>query len=354
MSRKRWAAWAASLVLAAGGTALVADPAGAAVPDRFGFALWYGGTVSQAYPPATSVTPLTPGRWMVKFPGQGIAGGVVHVTAVQDALSSPPGRFCQVEKWGPDSSVPPNEIVYVSCWRTTNVLDPLPGFSVQFAASSGVIGGGLYGYMFNDPGCTILASYTTLGFGTTCTHVGPGQYSIGFTGLGSGGPQDGGIQVTAVNSGTGARCKPVSWVSSPNGQFFRIWCFNAGGAFADNAFNSTYQLKRSLYGPAFPPNRFGYVWDMPGAGPPSTNFNSIAGSNGVGGGVPVWTIKYYSLAASLPGNSQVTAYGPNNYFCGLHKPWFTAGTDIIVQINCFDAAGNPVSAGWTSSYSSQV
>ncbi|GHJ42780.1 hypothetical protein Cs7R123_01220 [Catellatospora sp. TT07R-123] len=355
MKVKIWAVRAAAMLLAAAAGATAAGAsADAAVPDRFGFALWSGGVVSQAVPAGTSVTPGVPGRWTVKFPGQGIVGGVVHVTAVHDALTSPNGRFCQAESWGPDTSLPPNEIVRVACYRTTGVLDPAPGFSVQFARSSGGIGGGLYGYMHNNAGCGIIDNYTTLGFGTTCAHVGVGQYSIAFTGLGTPGPQDGGIQVTAVNPGAAARCKVASMQSSANGQFFRILCFNHLGALADNAFTSTYQYKRSLYGPAFPPNRFGYIWNVPGAGPATTNYNSVAGGNGLGAGPPVWTIKYYSLAASLPGNSQATAYGTSSSFCGLHRPWSAAGTDILVTVNCFDNAGNPINSGFFSSYSSQA
>jgi len=354
MSVQRWASWAAAVVLAATGAVLWTQPAQALVPDRFGFALWSGGVVSQTSPAGTTVSPVIPGRWIVKFPGQGIVGGVVHVTAVHDAVTAPNGRFCQAEKWGPDASVPPNEIVQVACYRTTGALDPLPGFSVQFAAGSGPVGGGLYGYMHNNAACAILASYNSLGFGTTCVHAGVGSYSIAFTGLGSAGPQDGGIQVTAVNGAVAARCKVASWLSSPNGQFFRILCFNTFGALADTAFTSTYQLKRSLYGPAFPPNRFAYIWNVPGAGPPGTNFNSIAGAGALGGGPPVWTVKHYSLASTAPANSQTTAFGTNSDFCGLHKPWLNSGVDVIVTVNCFDNAGNPVNSGFTNSFSSRI
>src|SRR3954471_17600101 len=150
MKVKYWATLATTLLAAVAGVAATAAPAQAAVPDRFGFALWSGGVVSQAQPAGTTVAPVVPGRWIVKFPGQGIPGGVVHVTAVHDAVTAPNGRFCQAERWTPDAAVPPNEIVQVACYRTTGVLDPLPGFSIQFSASSGPVGGGFYGYMYNN------------------------------------------------------------------------------------------------------------------------------------------------------------------------------------------------------------
>jgi len=208
--------------------------------------------------------------------------------------------------------------------------------------------------MYNNSACGIINSYNSLGFATTCSHTGVGSYSIAFIGLGTPGPQDGAIQVTAVNPAAAARCKVAGWLSSPNGQFFKILCFNTFGALADNAFTSTYQLQRSLYGPAFPPNLFGYVWNMPGAGPPGTNFNSVVGSNAFGGGPPVWTVKYYSLASTAPANAQTTAFGAGPDFCGLHKPWFNAGTDVIVTVNCFDNAGNPVNSGFINSFSSRA
>lgn len=355
MSVKRWASGVAAVVLGAIGGVAWTQPAQALVPDRFAFATWSGGVVSQASPAGTTVSPAgPPGRWVVKFPGQGIPGGVVHVTAIHDAITAPNGRFCQAERWASDASVPPNEIVYVACYRTTGALDPAPGFSVQFSASSGVVGGGVFGYMHNTAGCGILASYNSLGFGTTCFHAGVGSYSIAFTGLGTPGPQDGGIQVTAVNPFAAARCKVASWLSSPNGQFFRILCFNHLGALADNAFTSTFQFKRSLYGPAFPPNRFAYIWNVPGAGPPGTNFNSVAGASAWGGGPPVWTVKHYGLASTAPGNTQTTAVGANSDFCGLHRPWANAGTDVVVLVNCFNNAGVPINTGFTNSFSSRI
>ena len=53
MSVKRWASWAAAVMLAATGAVLWTQPAQALVPDRFGFALWSGGVVSQASPGGT-------------------------------------------------------------------------------------------------------------------------------------------------------------------------------------------------------------------------------------------------------------------------------------------------------------
>lgn len=357
MSIKRVLARIAVTLLTAvfGAVVLAPSAADAAVPDRFGFALWSGGAVSNAVPAATSVGVFGPaGRWIVKFPGQGWPGGVVHVTAVHDAVATPLGRFCQVDRWWSDTSVPPNELAVVSCYKTTGVLDPTPGFSVMWSASSGAIGGGLYGYMANTAGCGVVATYNSVGGANSCIHAGPGQYSVNFAGLATPGPMDGSIEVTAVNPNVAARCKPVSW-SSGGSQAFRIFCYNNAGVLTDNAFNVTYQFKRSLYGPAFPPSRFGYIFNAPGAGPPTTNYNSVAGTNAWGGGPPVWTVKYYQLSGGgAPGNSQAVSFGVGPNFCGLSRPWVVAGVDIVAFVNCFDNAGNPVNDRFTNSYSSRV
>jgi hypothetical protein len=339
------------MLLATGAAIFFGHSAEAAVPDRFGFALWSGGFVTQAQPAGTTVTNTGVGRWMVRFPGQAFGGGVVHVTAVHDALSFPPGRWCQVESWGPSGA---DEIVKVACYRPGGFLDNQPGFSVQWSASSGPVGGGFYGYMFNTAGCGIVFTYNSVGAANTCLHAGVGSYSIAFNALGTPGPNDGGLQVTAVNGAVGARCKVAGWSSSPNGQFVRIFCFNSAGALADNNFTATYQFKRSLYGPAFPPTRFGYLWNRPPLGPPTTNFNSTGPLNGLAGGPPVWTASFPNLFTTAPSNTQVTAFGTSNFFCALHKPWAASGTTVIAYVGCFDNAGNPVNSGFFVSHSSRI
>lgn len=351
MKIKRWTSWAAMTLLAAGGAVAFAQSAEAAVPDRFGFALWSGGVVSQAQPAGTTVVAGPPGRWTVTFPNQGIVGGVVHVTAVHDALANPPGRWCQADAWGPAGV---NEVVKVSCYRPGGILDPVPGFSVQFARSSGPIAGGYYGYIHANPVCGMLTQYNSVGLANSCFHAGVGAYSVSFPGFGNPGPYDGGLQVTAVNGAVGARCKVAGWGTSPNGAFARIYCFNSAGAWANTAFTVTYQFKRSLYGPAFPPNRFGYLWNVPPLGPVPTNYNSTGPLNALAGGVPVWTATFPNLYTTAPSNTQVTAYGTTSHFCGLHRPWFPSGATLVAQVNCFTNAGVPVNSGFFVSHSSRI
>src|SRR5215218_3506090 len=148
----RWVSWAGAAVVAAAGVTIGvtlgvtigATSAQAAVPDRAGFVLFSSGAVTHALPPTTTVTPGVPGRWQVRFPGLGIASGVVHVTAVHNAAADPPARWCQADSW---SVAGVDELVNVSCYRIGGILDDRPGFSVQFSRSSGPVAGGFYSYV---------------------------------------------------------------------------------------------------------------------------------------------------------------------------------------------------------------
>jgi hypothetical protein len=228
---------------------------------------------------------------------------------------------------------------------------------VQFARSSGpAVVGGLYGYLHGTPVCGIITQFNSAGFGNNCFHAGVGAYSVGFTGMASPGPIDGGWQVTAVNGAVGARCKIAGpWVSSANGQFARIFCFNSAGVLADTAFTVTYQYKRSLYGPVAPPKYFGYLYNQPPLGPPSTNYNFTGPLNLiVVAGPPVWLVRFPNLNVTTPSNTQVTAVGTTPDFCGLHKPWGPAGAAMDATVNCFNNAGVPVNSGFLISHSNRI
>jgi hypothetical protein len=349
MRTARWASWlAVTTVVTVGGVGL-AGPARAAVPDRVGFALYVGGVVSEQVPAGTTVVAGPPGRWTVRFPGQGIAGGVVHVTAVHNAISTPPGRWCQADAWGP---VGVDEVVRVSCYAPGGALDPTPGFSVLFTRSSGVVPGpGLYGNVDSTGAGAIVSQYNSVGVANTVVHAGIGQYSVAFIGLGTPGPNDGTLQVTAVNPLIGARCKVAGWASTPNGQFVRVFCFNAGGALADSRFTVSYEFRRTMFGPALPPNRFGYLWNVPPLGPPPTVFGT-GGAPALFGGPPVWTAAFPGIAAS-PGNTQVTAYGVNPFYCGLLVPWAASGATLVARVGCYTNTGTPVDTGFFVGYSSR-
>jgi hypothetical protein len=312
-------------------------PAQAAVPDRFGFVLWNGGVVpSGTFPAATTVLLGPPGRYRVTFPGQAAPGGVVHVTAINNTPHS-----CQAVAWG---IVGADEVVLVDCYVVPGVLDK-SGFSATFESSSGVLPSTVarFGYVDAQGTGAIISQYNSAGAFNSVAHIAVGQWVVTLPALGTPGPLDGSVQVTGVNPAMAVRCKVAKWNSNANLQQILVYCRDAGGAFVDTRFTTTFQYARSLVGSAFPPNHFGYVLFGPPPGPPTTNFNSVLGLGAnsvtvVGPGL--WLVKFPSLATP-PDDIQVTAFGPGTEFCGMLTPWTHAGPDTLVRdVNCFFPSGS--------------
>lgn len=349
-TRRWWAGGAALAVLAGLAIAGPGDAAQAAVPDRFGFVLWNGSApvASGTTPAATTVSVIGVGRYAVVFPGQAAAGGVAHVTAINGAP-----HWCQVDSFGPSGA---DEKVLISCYRVGGALDP-SSFSAIFSSSSGpAAGAGQFGYVHSQPSGALISQYNSAMAGNSVTHTSVGQWLVKFPGLATPGPVDGSLQSTAVSPQIPARCKVGAWSSSVSDQLVKVACFDAGGAPLDTQFTLTYQYQRSLYGAVLPPKYFGYLWNTPPLGPPSTNFNSQVGpgvntiaSSGVG-----QSLVRFPMLAAPPDNVQVTASGGGSEFCGLSWFWTYSGADVIVRnVNCFTNAGAPINTGFLISANSR-
>ena len=316
--------------------------AGAAVPDRFGFVLWTGAVdPTGTTPAATTVSIGGVGIYKIVFPGQAAAGGVAHVTAINSVP-----HWCQVNAIIVAS---PDEIVTISCYKAGGVPD-YTNFSAIFDSSSGPLTttSGAFGYVNALPSGALVSQYNSAGLANAVAHTGVGAWTVKFPGLATPGPIDGSLQASAVSQpGVPARCKVGKWSSSPSGQVALVNCHNAAGALVDSQFTLTYQYLRSLYGGAIPPKYFGYLWNQPVGGPPSTNYNSILGpgANTLSPG-SLATVKFPALAV-LPDDVQVTAAGPTSDFCGLNFQWTHSGSDTIVRdVNCFTNSGSPVAPGF--------
>lgn len=327
----------------------VGGPAGAAVPDRFGFVLWNGAVVGSGTTPAGStVSVVGTGQYKITFAGAAASGGVVHVTAINSAP-----HWCQVNSFGPSGV---DEVVMISCYRVGGAPD-FTNFSAIFSSSSGPASAvGSFGYVHSTPTGALVSQYNSAGWANTVIHTGPGQWDVKFPGLSTPGPIDGSLQATAVSSPTvPARCKVLTWSSSSSGQVAQVRCFNAAGALADTRFTLTYQYQRSLYGGFAPPKYFGYLWNKPVGGPPSTNFNSILGPGANTLSPGTLSLVTFPALAMLPDDIQVTAYGPGSDFCGLNFPWTHAGSDTFVRdVNCFTNAGAPSASGFLVSDNSAL
>jgi len=348
--RVRWAALVGlGLTVATVGVA-TALPADAAVPNRFGFVLFNGVAVvgSGTTPAATTVLVGPPGRYQVRFPGQAAKGGVVHVTAI-----NPKPHWCQTDKFGPSGV---DEIVAISCYRPGGVREK-SAFSLIFSSSSGpAAGGGRFGYVDAQPSGLLVSQYNSAGLANGVAHAAVGKWLVKLPGLSTPGPQDGSFQVTAVSPNVGARCKVANWASGAAGQQVKVFCFNSAGLPFDTRFHLTFQYKRSLYGAVRPPKNFGYLWNRPPVGPPSTNFNSVLGP-GVNtllpAGVGLSLVTFKAIGVT-PDDVQVTAFGGGSQFCGLNTAWAHIGGGAVVRdVNCFTNAGAPINTGFLISHSSR-
>lgn len=330
----------------------VAAPANAAVPDRKGWVAYNQPAAAVVpagtWPPATTVVVLAVGRYQVKFPGQGAPNGIVHVTAIHNGP-----HWCQAEAWFVSGA---DELVNIRCYRAGGVLDH-SSFSAFFTRSSGLGAGGPYGYVDSLPTGVLVSQYNATGAANVSAHLAVGQWQVKFPGLVTGGPVDGSLQATAVQAGTGARCKVATWSSLATGQNVIVMCFNSAGAPFDTRFTLSYQYKTALYGAAIPPKYFGYVWNQPPLGPPTTNFNSVLGLGAntiVVAGPGLWLVTFPRIGFA-PDTVQVTAFDATSHFCGLNTFWahIGPGPDTVVRdVNCFTNAGAPVATGFLVSASS--
>lgn len=319
-------------------------PARAAVPDQWGFA--YN---DRPVPPVNYVMPLNRqyGSWKVAFPfdvarvnqiGLGFyevrfpkiasRGGIAHVTAV-----SPEPVSCQLAKWG---AAGPDELVYVRC-HGFNGAPRNSAFSVMFSDSSGM-SGAPYGWVWGAPGGGVVNGFNATGAPNSSTLIGPGTYDVRLPGVGGG--FNGNLQVTAVQSQFGVRCKVAQWAPGVGDQRAIVRCHNGAGALVNNEFTLTYHHKVSVWGGVSPPRRFGYIWDTLGGIPPGANVNSSGALNTVipaGPGLRLITFPQIGMDES---HVQVTANGPGPEFCNLLTQWWIIGADAVVRdVACYTGFG---------------
>ena len=348
--------WLALFAAAVAMLVAPAAPARAAVPDRWGFAYnnlpnppvnhvmpmsrqW--GSWKTAFPASwATVTQIGPGFYQVRFPHIG-GKGVAHVTAVNGAPVS-----CQLAKWGASGA---DEIVYVRCHAATGAPADSP-FTVLFSESSG-LGGAPYGWVWGAAAGGVVNGYNASGAPNSSFHVGIGQYDVKLPNLGGG--FDGNLQVTAVHSQTGVRCKVARWAPAGTDQRAIVFCHNSTtGALFDSDFTLTYHHKVAVFGGS--PTRFGYIWDTFGPIPPGANINTSGALNTVfssGPGLRLVTFPRIGLDQS---HVQVTANGGGPEFCNLQSPWGIFGGDAVVRnVACYNAFGAAVNHRSFVSYTSR-
>jgi hypothetical protein len=322
---------------------LVAAPAEAAVPDRWGFAFVDvpAGIVDPArqagsWPPGPLVTVSPtglPGETAVKFPLIASTGGVVHVTA-----ATTDAAWCQVRRWGPAG---PDLLVYVRCHKFGGAPVFVP-FSIVYGTSSGPLPAPeAFANVFFD-GANVVSQYNSSGGVNTVTPLAVGIWRVVLNGLPTPSPE-GNIQVTAVDPRQPARCKVRRWLfPSILGQVAEVACHNAVNTPLRTGWTLTYQRQRSIFGGAIPPKNFAYTFDNQPANPGpyaplpvGINFNSQGSVNTIQAMAPGMRLVRFPLVGATPGNVQITAFGPGPEFCNMFW-WGLVGNDVYVRVvSCY-------------------
>ncbi|GII75881.1 hypothetical protein Sru01_08630 [Sphaerisporangium rufum] len=329
--------------LLATGLAATAGPAGAAVPDNWGFALvdTTSGVPDPNHqagswpaPDVVTVFPGGPGQTYVKFPKIASKRGVAHVTAISQT-----GQWCQVQKWGPSGS---DEIVVVQCYLYGGT-PAWSRFTVVFEESSGALPAPEAFATIAWDGGSIISEYNSSLGVNTVTPTSTGVWTVWLPGVGSSG-QAGDIQVTAVDSSAPARCKVSAWSPSLGGQKIQVRCHDATSIPYKTGWNLTYHRERAVTGAAIPPKYFGYVFDnMPANPGPYTpvpagvSYNSVGSFNEIRSAAVGQRLVTFHKIGVLPDHVQVTAFGPGPEYCNLVTTWATYGMEVIVRnVVCYN------------------
>ncbi|SBT39483.1 hypothetical protein [Micromonospora auratinigra] len=348
--RLKWpAALLAALLVAVG--VLIPTTAGAATPDRWGFATVKDPTVAAwtvldtsrqwgswktAFPAAwADGIKLAPGRFLVRFPQVGAGSlGVPHVTPIDRG-----GHYCEVVRWYQSGS---DEIVDVQCHKPGGTRDDSP-FTVLWTVSSGVlpVGSGAHAYL-QGGASGLVQAYNSTGAGVGVGPLGVGQWSVKLPGVGLAGVLAGNLQVTAIQPNAGPRrCKVHKWSATGTDLLVFVFCFDATGAPVNTDFTLSYHRARSVTGGYAPPKYFGHLASAAG-GP--TNDNHVVGldANTLSPLLPAGRhLVTFPQLGQKETHAQVTAQGDGSNYCNLTQPWSYA-VDAPVDVICFDNAGTVV------------
>ena len=180
------------------------------------------------------------------------------------------------------------------------------------------------------------------------SRIGVGQYQIDLPGIGTSG---GMAQVSAYNGNH--YCKVVNWTNSDSTQRIRVNCFSANGLPIDGQFILLFykEDRSTVWNDA-------YLWaDQPSAGSytpsPSYQWNSKGLTN------TVRRLSKGRYQATLPGLNilggtvLVTGYGAGAERCKVGG-WNLSGSNTVVDVYCYDVAGNPVDMMYTLSFMTDV
>jgi len=353
-------------------TTVLATPAQAAPATGAGY-VWADDSTAALYTPSAaynfnSTDPFnavnTAGRtedgigplYTIRFPGLGLTGGTVQVTAYGSGSVA-----CQVQSWSPLGD---DQLVRVRCFNNAGTAVNAR-FTVAYTNIESPEDGELAYVWANNATATLHTPYTpnltyqanSAGGVNTVTRISTGVYSVHMPGLGN--PATTHVQVTPYGTEP-ARCVTPGWGYNlaGNAQDATVRCYSFDGDPMDTRFTLTLAAQTNILG-------LGNCCDPDGNSaayalvtPPEVNgdfeiwapreFSTSPFATPVGHrfGVGRYSVSWQPHISHGPGNVQVTAYSGQAGHC---KVFYWNNADGI-NVNCFDTNGSATDAWFTLAF----
>lgn len=319
--------------------------------NRFAYA-WASNSSTESYTPpetwqyATSGQPVTinrpsSGTYDVTFPG--LAKGDWNREIVLVSAYGALNRTCQSGPWGSNGT---DLVARVYCF----LPDGQPGDSpfTVLVAEAGTIDGRL-GFLLVDQPAKAgewspdpRFSENSANGVITVIRNDLGNYSVRFVGLGRTGADNPETVIASAYGDVARRCNVGVWSENSGGDFMvNIRCFDMTGAAADSRFVAMV-LDNGRAG-----NRVGLSW-VNDAATASYTINNGYWHTSTGDPIAIThsATGVYSVRLGgqkrlgvIPETVLVTSYSGTEY-CNVYG-WNPNGTDLMVDVRCYDAAGNP-------------
>lgn len=188
-------------------------------------------------------------------------------------------------------------------------------------------------------------SYNSLGGALSIASSGTGRYSAGFTGMGGATHETEGMFTSAYVAPAGSFCRIEQWFPTS----VNVNCHAANGDPADMRFTV------AMVGSAAFTGRSGYAWIQNGTvsvtADPYYRFNPTGGAIiSTRTGTGAYTVRFEGLGRAGGGDREgviVNSYGGTAARTCQPASWTTVGSDLDIEVRCFDAAGVATNSAFT-------
>jgi M6 family metalloprotease-like protein len=279
------------------------------------------------------------GRYVVRFPGLNVLGGVVHATAYGDA-----SRSCMVERWSP-SKDGAAMLAPIRCVNRHGMPEDTR-FNATFTRAGGTRPfAQLMAYDPLDPHYRVAEPYSfnSEGMANFVTRTARGSYQATLTWLAG---ATANVQVTPIAGKHATWCRVSDWGRNNDNAVADIRCTDAEGDPADSAFTLTFARSSGVTGMAGPAAHVRA--DRPSADyGPATQYNSTGAENVIEHrGEGTYAVTLPGLGAEA-GHVQVT---PMQMGMCHPRAWGPQGKAQVILVRCWNAAGDPADREFSLSY----